>query len=91
MGAVNQAWQGPASVGLGMSNMATGMSTTAQIATRSNKVVYMTVESVDNGFILKSHTGDTQIGGVGTKVCQNMDELRDLFVAALVAYKLEDK
>lgn len=48
--------------------------------------VNFTVEKVDNGYILRSgHQGML----AKIKVCKDVDELRDLFVASLVEYQLE--
>jgi hypothetical protein len=40
-----------------------------------------TVEKVDNGFVLRS--------GRKAKVCKDMDELRDFFVAIMVEHQLD--
>ena len=40
-----------------------------------------TVEKVDNGFILRS--------GKYSKVCKDMDELRDLFISIMVEQQLD--
>jgi hypothetical protein len=40
-----------------------------------------TVEKVDNGFVLRS--------GSKAKVCKDMDELRDFFVAIMVEHQLD--
>jgi len=45
------------------------------------------VERVDNGFILRSGRNNGDIAK--TKVCSSIEEVKDLFIAALVEYQLE--
>ena len=46
-----------------------------------------TVEKVDNGYILR--VGQYEGGMYKTRICKDMDELRDLFVASMVEIQLE--
>jgi hypothetical protein len=52
-----------------------------------NTSVRFLIEKVDNGFIMRAGRED---GGVAkTKICTDINELRDSFVAILVEYQLE--
>lgn len=53
----------------------------------SHASVRMTVEKVDNGYIMRSSKYEGEVAKV--KICTNMDELRDLFVATLIEHQLE--
>lgn len=50
-------------------------------------VVRISVEKVDNGYIMRSSKHEGELAKV--KICTNMDELRDLFVATLIEHQLE--
>jgi hypothetical protein len=52
-----------------------------------NPTVMFSVERVDNGFILRSGRNNGDIAK--TKVCSSIEEVKDLFIAALVEYQLE--
>lgn len=53
----------------------------------SHASVRITVEKVDNGYIMRSSKHEGEVAKV--KICTNMDELRDLFVATLIEHQLE--
>ncbi len=53
----------------------------------SHASVRITVEKVDNGYIMRSSKHEGELAKV--KICTNMDELRDLFVATLIEHQLE--
>ena len=84
MSAVNQSWTTAMSIdsngGMGIGAVSNGM-----YAAMNN--ANFTVEKVDNGYILRcaKRQGDV----VKVKICKDMDELKDLFVATLVEYQLE--
>jgi hypothetical protein len=50
-------------------------------------VVRISVEKVDNGYIMRSSKNEGELAKV--KICTNMDELKDLFVATLIEHQLE--
>lgn len=52
----------------------------------TKNVVHAAVEKVDNGFILRMGP-EGHI--VKVKICRDMDELKDMFVATLVDFQLE--
>ena len=51
------------------------------------KQIGLSVEKVDNGYILRSGREEGEIAKV--RICSTIDELRDLFVATIVEYQLE--
>jgi len=48
---------------------------------RNHNVSHFQVERVDNGFVLRS--------GNKAKVCKDMEELRDFFVAIMVEHQMD--
>ena len=72
----------------GNGNMGIGTSTSSWTAQyQHNNIVRLSVEKVDNGFILRSSKNEGEIAKV--KICNSIDELKDLFVATLVEHQLE--
>lgn len=62
-------------------------SATSRPPWHTQSLVRISVEKVDNGYILRSSKHEGEIAKV--KICTNMDELKDLFVATLVEHQLE--
>ena len=72
----------------GNGSMGIGTATSSWTAQyQHNNTVRLSVEKVDNGFILRSSKNEGEIAKV--KICNNIDELKDLFVATLVEHQLE--
>jgi hypothetical protein len=87
MSAINQPW--PPSQGFGpLTNTGAGMSAINQpwapspgMAADRDTTRMFTVEKVDNGFVLRS--------GKYTKICKDMEELSNQFVAIMVEAQLD--
>lgn len=73
--------------GVTVARQAASISTGTYHEMSANRQVRFLVEKVDNGFILRSGRYEADIQK--TKICKDIDELRDMFVAVLVDYKME--
>ena len=88
MAVINPHAQGITSTMLGSGgNNATISNLPYQPNAKLNPTVMFSVERVDNGFILRSGRNNGDIAK--TKVCSSIEEVKDLFIAALVEYQLE--
>lgn len=65
----------------------TASSVTPRPPWHTQNLVRISVEKVDNGYIMRSSKHEGEVAKV--KICTNMDELKDLFVATLVEHQLE--
>lgn len=67
--------------GVGAINQAWGPGASADVYNTSNTTRQFSVEKVDNGFILRS--------GKYSKICKDMDDLADQFIAVMVESQLD--
>lgn len=65
----------------------TASSVTPRPPWHTQNLVRISVEKVDNGYIMRSSKHEGEVAKV--KICTTMDELKDLFVATLVEHQLE--
>jgi hypothetical protein len=73
--------------GQGILSQNTASSVTPRPPWHTQNLVRISVEKVDNGYIMRSSKHEGEVAKV--KICTNMDELKDLFVATLVEHQLE--
>lgn len=89
--AQNAAWNSAQPAVTLSSNGSLGIGTTANWNGTSwgsrPKQIGLSVEKVDNGYILRSGREEGEIAKV--RICSTIEELRDLFVATIVEYQLE--
>ena len=78
---MNSAQMWASNPGLGQTTMSNMAAQSSYPYERNLNVYQFQVERVDNGFVLRS--------GVKAKVCKDMEELRDFFVAIMVEHQMD--